>query len=362
MIRPPRSSAPPPARALWAAPIATVLIVVPILIAPSALSAQFSPLGFENTVSLQVSPRYPEPDARVTLTLSSTYFDLSASAITWYVDGDKQPTEGDRSLTIDTGPSGRVIAVSVVVENSEGTAEANARIIPAEVDLLAEANTFTPPFYSGRARASAGSTVTLQALPRLVPPGAGAIPAEQLNFTWRRNGDVLGSLSGRGRQTLTIPAPLLFGADTISVEVVSTDKTIGAETSISINTQDPELVLYFEDPRYGVLYGRALGSLSVVNEREAVFVAVPYFAPVRSSADASLRYAWRVNRTEVLNDGPDPHKITIDAANSSGLALIELAITHATNFFIEATERWNVTFEAENDFASPLIPTPGSAF
>src|SRR3989344_6394232 len=322
------------------------LLVAVCLGMPGVLFAQFSPPGFENALSL-----------------TSAVSDLSSTDITWFVDGNVQEgSSGSRTMSFQSGSVGRASAVSVVVKGAEGTAEANARIIPAEVDLLFEANSFTPPFYAGRAHASAGSTVTLWAIPRLVQPGGSTIQADQVIYTWRRNGDILGSLSGRGKRSITLPAPLLFGSDSISVEATSADKAVGAESTVGVTTRDPELALYREGPRYGVLYEQAFAATSIVNDQEAVFVVVPYFAPTRRSADPLLRYQWRINRTAVQGDGTEPDKITIDAANSTGIALIELVLTHATNYFLEASGRWNITFERESDLFSPLIPTPGSAF
>ena len=50
--------------------------------------------------------------------------------------------------------------------------------------------------------------------------------------------------------------------------------------------------------------------------------------------------------------------ITINAEGSSGLAQIELALTHATNFFISSFGTWNITLSG---IGSANIPDPFGA-
>src|SRR3989344_4252761 len=86
----------------------------------------------------------------------------------------------------------------------------------------------------------------------------------------------------------------------------------------------------------------------VVLQTEMSFAAVPYFAEATEANDARLIYAWRINGNEVANDPVRPSEITINAERSSGNALIELALSHATNFFMSSFGRWGVTLAGGN--------------
>jgi hypothetical protein len=122
-----------------------------------------------------------------------------------------------------------------------------------------------------------------------------------------------------------------------------------------INPVEPVLTLYQNHPLYGILYHQALAPATFVPETEMTFVAVPYFAGVVNENDRALVFDWRVNGKAIAQSQTNPSTLTINAANSSGVALIELVLTHATNFYMDAKGLWNITFStsaAEGQFGA----------
>ena len=236
-------------------------------------------------------------------------------------------------------------SISVSLAKINPKAETEAIINPTELDLLVDSDSYVPPFYRGAARPSAGTNLRLQALPRF-KRGNAFVPASELTYTWRRNGEVLGSISGRGRAAVTLPVEHLFGTDVISVEARSSDGKLSHISSVSISAAEPILALYENHPLYGVLYNRALSNSASVSGSEATFAAIPFFAQARSIYDPALQFEWRVNSTDIPANLKNPGELTINAENSSGVAFIELAVTHATNFFLDAKGVWNVTFSS----------------
>ena len=59
-----------------------------------------------------------------------------------------------------------------------------------------------------------------------------------------------------------------------------------------------------------------------------------------------LIYAWQVNGKDVLASGAGPDEITINAGKSSGLARIELSLTHAANWLMQSIGTWSISFSA----------------
>jgi hypothetical protein len=155
---------------------------------------------------------------------------------------------------------------------------------------------------------------------------------------------VLGSISGRGKSSVSIDAPTLFGTDTISVEAVSADAFVSGEASVAISDKAPDLVLYEDHPLFGIMFHTAIGPNAFIPESEMSFTAIPYFAPAHSAADPSLDYAWRVNGSPLSGAAGTPNEITINAAGSGGPARIQLSLSHATNYFFGADGAWGVTF------------------
>ncbi|MEK7156239.1 MAG: hypothetical protein AAB790_00320 [Patescibacteria group bacterium] len=309
--------------------------------------AQFGLNDPGNALSIQFSPATPGPGDTVTVSVQSSLLDIRDSDILWEVGGKKiAQGKGVASAPVTAGALGEATTVAVTVAAQDGmSATAEAVIIPTELDLLVDSDSYTPPFYRGAPRPSAGTTLRLQTFPRFKRGGV-MIPAEQLIYTWRRNGEVLGSISGRGKAAAVIPVEHLFGTDTISVEARSADDRLAHVSSVSVTIQEPTLELYEDHPLYGVLYHRALPNSASLAGSEATFAAIPYFAQARNIYDPALQFDWRVNSTDIPANLKNPGELTINAENSSGIAFIELAVTHATNFFFDAKGTWNVTFSS----------------
>ena len=324
-----------------------IFLCISLLAVAFPAHAQLSLTNPGNALSIRFLPAAPGPGDTVTLTVQSSLFDIAESDVLWEANGKKiSQGKGAASASVTAGALGEETTVSVSVTAADGTsAAAEAIINPTELDLLVDSDSYVPPFYRGAARPSAGTNLRLQALPRF-KRGNAFVPASELTYTWRRNGEVLGSISGRGRAAVTLPVEHLFGTDTISVEARSSDGKLSHVSSVSVSAAEPILALYENHPLYGVLYHRALSSATSLGGTEATFAAIPFFAQARNIYDAALRFDWRVNSEKIPANPTNPGELTINAENSTGIAFVELQVTHATNFFLEAKERWNITFSS----------------
>ncbi len=327
------------------------------LFAALPVSAQRSIPGIETSIILRMEPTYPAPNSDVRITAQSTAIDIATADTTWRVD-DEVAAEGVglRTLDIKTGAVGERTVVKVDVVTEFGTASAQIVVIPTEVDLLWESNSYTPALYRGRALPSAGTSLRLQAMPRFKDSSGKDIPSSALTFTWYKNGAPLLSVSGTGRATAVVPAPYLYGSDVFEVEAATHDEGLAARTSVRIASQEPVVTLYKEHPLFGTMYFEALGSRSTVPDEELSFSAIPYFAQVQSADSRELVYAWSVNGRAVAANTEKPSTITIDASNSDGIASIRLLLTHTTNLFLESVDNWVVTFANVIDSVDPFRP------
>ncbi|MDB5238235.1 MAG: seg [Candidatus Kaiserbacteria bacterium] len=306
--------------------------------------AQFSIPGADSAVSISTAPAYPGPNASVTLTVQSALYDVGNGTITWTAGGRViAQGVGATEAHIVTGPIGSATQVQVTVSGDNGTASRAITITPASIDLLWESDSYTPPFYRGRALSSAGSSVTVVAIPHLVRSGS-AIPPETLTYTWKKDGAVVSSASGRGKSTAVFDGPMLYGTSAISVTAASSDGTLAANGILRIPDTAPRLMLYEDTPLFGILYNKALVNTTYIPETEMSFTVVPFFGPTVSATDPRLEYAWTVNGTSVTPDPAKPYEITINAEKSTGIANIGLELTHSTNYFLDAQGSWGITF------------------
>lgn len=344
-----------------AAIISASLVAAILAFAATAASAQvdfgLSSLANSDDLTLTTSPEHPAPGDSVRVTAESSSLDLQTADIEWLVNSaPAQKGASPGAIDVVAGPFGSETDVAAIVRvDGVERASAMAAMRPTELDLLWESDSFTPPFFPGRALPSAGTHLRLEAMPRLVRSDGTAVPVGDITFTWRRNGSVMGTVSGRGKSRITVDAPALFGNDTIAVEAKTDDGQLDAAASAQIPSLDPVLDLYEDNALFGVLYHRALGAQTSISQTETSFAAIPYFAEAQNADDPALSYAWQVNGAPVSNDLKHPSEITINAQNSSGAALIELALTSPTNFFLQSFGKWGAILSGDsgNPFQTP---------
>lgn len=306
------------------------------------------------TMDIEMDPSFPSGEDFVTFTAQSVSFDLQRANITWYVDNELH-SEGPAltSISLILGPIGTQTTVTAVAEGIEGTSRADRTVTPAAVDLFWEARSYAPPFYRGRPLSSPRSTIVAGTIVRMVRPDGTRLASSDIIYTWRRNGTVVVSASGRGKVAATFPAPTLFGQDSLSVEAESLDGSLVASASAIIPSHDPGVTLYQDHPLFGILFHNAIPREAVFPESEAAFVAIPYFAAVTSSDDPGFSYDWNVNGIYIPPDPQRPSRLVINAENSDGIANLELAISHAQDIFLSIRDTWRLSFDSRGIFGAP---------
>src|SRR3989344_544105 len=227
------------------------LLVVLVALSSSVAYAQ---LDFGPDFSLSIEPEHPAPGGSVHAEVASILLDLEGGEIVWYVNGAERARGTGRTeieLTIGTLGTETMVRATLLDEGFERAA-AETVIRPAEIDLLWESDSYVPPFFHGRALASAGTNLRMEALPRFKRADGSSVARDDITFTWRRNGYVIASVSGRGKYRALIPSPPLFGTDTISVEARTPDGAFAADASARIPSTEPVLSLYEDHPLFGV--------------------------------------------------------------------------------------------------------------
>ena len=310
--------------------------------------------GAGSDLSLTMTPTHPEPGDTVHLVAKSSSLDLSSSSITWSANGHILKSAANMTeIDIPAGTLGTETDITLSATSPDGGAgSAQATIIPTQMDLLYDANSYVPPFYEGRTLPSAGTTLNLQAIAHFKRSNGTSVAPSDITYTWRKNGVVLGSMSGRGKSAITVPSPGLFETTTFSVDAVSSDQTLAGSASAVIASVEPLLILYQDHPLFGITYYNALGTQTGIADTEMSFAATPYFAQAVSANDPRLVYDWKVNNTAITADPKNPSEITINADNSDGNAAISLEATHVKNYLMDSKGSWTVSFSTGGSFVS----------
>lgn len=307
--------------------------------------------GFEQNLLIKVTPTTPSPYEEIVIEIESFITNLDRAEITWLVDGDTRLSGvGIKKLRIVVGDLGEETSVSIIIDTQEGNRIVKQlSFLPALVDLVWEADTYTPPFYKGKPLISSDNTLSIIALPQLTIDGRSFLNPKNLVYTWSRDRRILGSESGFGKQTLVIDGPSIFQDTIISVEVSSLDTSLRAHKTISITPQDPEILFYEKHPLRGILYNKALVGTFTLYSDEFVLRAEPYFMSNKDSKN-NLEYNWTLDGKKITSVGNE-QEITIRQTEGTGMSTIALEINNIRKFLQGARSSLTLRFGLKKEFS-----------
>jgi len=329
--------------------IASALFSV-VLLSPIGVSAQLTLPNLGTPLIFSLSPEFPTPNNSVTVTAQSFSTDLSSATISWYVNGSLLVRGvGRTSVDVATGDVGTETIVAASIATSENTTLFDQIAIrPTSVSLLWEANSYTPPFYKGRALPSAGTIVRAEARSVFTRPNGSSVPRDSLLYTWKKNGQVIAGSSGKGKWSMKTTAPALFGEDILSVTVESEDRTLQGNALVRIPSTEPVLTLYEDSPLLGVTYYRSLSKNISVESSETTFALVPFFTSAETLFDRTLLYTWKIDGVTIPTDSADPFRIILTAPEGvSGTASLDVIVEHISNFFQTGSNSWTFSVSEE---------------
>lgn len=294
--------------------------------------------NLETAIIIRADPPSPGPGEAVHLTVESPVYDLLHDNVSWTING-RAAAEGIGVTATDyvMNAKGDSLHVSVNVSDPVwGAAAQEVEIVPLQLDLLFDAPSYVPPFYRGRAMPSSGGTVRLQAVAHFKKDGA-FVADKDITYIWKRNGQALGTISGLGRSSAVIDAPLPGDTDTITVRADAANGTLSATASVAIPSGEVALALYEDHPLFGVMFHQMLPE-RINLPSGTVVSAIPYFATITSLLDPTLRFNWTLNQSSVQASSTRRNEITL--ISNTDNANLHLDLTHAVNFFLRAEGDW----------------------
>lgn len=307
------------------------------------LSAQI-PQG--ESLEIIVNPEFPEPGSVATLSLSTFSFDSDGADIVWRVGGVVVlQGVGQKNLRVFLGEAGEETRVSVSVTSGLGASfERSITIRPASVDIIAEPLTYTPPFYKGAARLTSEALVRLTAAPLLVDGGGRAVPSRDLIYTWYEEDEPIAEISGAGKQSVIVSAPVEGVSAAIGVRVQSRDRRLAAQKYIDLVPERPRVILYEDHPTLGIRYNRAFTVGARVTDPETTFVVEPYFFSVASRSSPNLTYNWSADGQDIFFEGGDRGILTLrQEGESEGRVDIGLTLQNVAQV-LQAVEQSFLVF------------------
>ncbi|MBL1434142.1 hypothetical protein COB87_001025 [Candidatus Wolfebacteria bacterium] len=300
----------------------------------------------ERSFDFKVTPLFPNPGESVSVFAETYSFDISRAQVVWSVDG-KVINEGRGLKTVEflVGDVGEKTNVSFTATRNGETISHTISITPSVIDLIVEAETYTPPLYKGAALATHKASVRIIATPSF----GNGYTSKDFIYTWRINGTVQGSISGAGRDVLnTVAAPFSRRLN-IRVDVASIDGKVQGRKSVSIKTERPEVLLYAINPLLGLSTTNILANETELNADEVTINAEPFYVPGIYRESLPITYAWKLNGTRVSSTNDDLGTITLrQAGNGRGRAQISVSIEHPQEVTLQGGDSASFTFGIEN--------------
>lgn len=296
------------------------------------LSVVFPTAAFAGVVDITLSPEIPEPNQIISAGLSGVLVDLNLSDIYWYLDDEIQKHGiGEKNFSFTSGDVDEKTVLDIIIIIPDGRRIDLQKIIaPIEVDLLWEADTYTPPFYRGKALPTYKSSIKVVAIPN----------SKNINtkfiYTWSISnlGNIVGA-DGYNRTKFTTFGSYAGYNREVNVSMVSFDKSKKVKKSIKIKSVEPELVLYENNSLMGTLLNKALYNTKEITGNEFSVKAEPYFVTIGEMKD--LKYEWAINNVKVESENDRDKMITfIKPDDGSGKARLEAYIKNMANTYQKA--------------------------
>lgn len=323
--------------------------LVLLLMTPQKTYAQFS--LFDATAGLDISllanPENPTPFSEIRFTLESFNVDLDRLPITWLVNGQQiNSGVGVTQINITVGDIGSRTDVEARVRLTSGEIVTKRFVVsPGSVDILWEAiDSYTPPFYKGKALPSRQSRIKFVALPQ-VRSGESLISPKQFKYTWERDFSVIDTESGFGKDAMTIQNGIVSKKETVSVKAVSQDGSNTAVSQVTVPMFEPEIVGYIK--RIGLGKSKtAITSATISSGQDIVVLAEPFFFSTEENHVGNLSYTWRAQGQQLRGAEGKILKTELPLQNpgESGSVTISLDVDHVDLPFQTASTSFSLIF------------------
>ena len=284
-------------------------------------------------LDINISPETPKPNDDVTITIETYGLDLNSTDIQWLLNG-KEILRGDgkKVFTFNVGSTGESKVNLNIFPKDQPQIARTFSFNPSNVDLLWQSETYTPPFYKGKALFSPESSVTMVAIPNFVS-GNSRVNDSNVVYKWSIDREVMGDNSGYGKNYFKYTADIIPLDKDMAVEAYpagqETRKGVG-ETTLS--TKNSFALFYEDNPTNGVMFNYSLtDQINLGLRNESKISVFPYNFSV-DNKNSGLEYTWYVN-SEKIDIPSNTNTITLkkNAQEKVDLASVLVNLSNPTH-------------------------------
>lgn len=310
-----------------------IFVFLPKLSSAQTLSIPGQIPDIEEQVSLDMNPGSPAPNEQVKLKLNAYGTDLSRAFISWKINGVRQKEgRGEQEFELNSGNIGTKTTIEISIKPLNGPLiEKTVSFTPQEVDLIWEARSYTPPFYRGKSFQGHLGEAVVVAIPNFKKENKQSVNSDSMKYTWQRNQQVVGESGGYQKNSFKFFGTILSKPEEIQVKV---EDDVGgvARKFITITPKTPKVLLYENNPLYGLLFNKTSGVFNM-QEKELSIVGMPMFFETSTKNAPQIEYSWKVN--DETDSSFKSSSITLRNNGEKGVAKISLKARHIKNFLQE---------------------------
>src|SRR3989338_388909 len=280
-------------------------------------------LSSSNDFDISLSNRYPFSNEEIKAEIINVNFDILKSDIKWLLNNKViHKGKAEDKVIFKTEELGSSTSLTAVVAGPGGISIQKTVILrPTTVDLLFQADTYTPYFYKGKSFISPLANATVAAIPHFIFQNK-KISSENLLFKWYLNNEF--KASGWGKDSWAFKTGVFSGENyDVKVKIANQNETLIQEGILRLTTQNPEIIFYEYGADEGVKFQKAISDFKTAAGEYVRFIAEPYFAP--NSQLNGLIYDWKINNQKLMTQEPPFNVLNFSSTpGSSGNALISL--------------------------------------
>lgn len=266
------------------------------------LSAKM-PDDVKEQVSIDITPEVPRPGDKVTITVSAYGgIDINSSVIDWIMDGKSALRGvGKKAFSFYPPGNGKVTNIGLHIKPQYGLEIVRLfKFNPSEVDVLWQADTYTPPFYRGKALYTPQADVQFVAIPNITKKNGTKIQPQNTVYAWELDYSADAANSGYGVDSYNFTGSILSKPTNVRVTAYDPlDKNSTGVGSLDLENIQPILLMYEMHPTYGTLFNTAATGAFNFQQNDIQLGAYPFFYSTASKKNVT--YKWSINDQEVKN-------------------------------------------------------------
>jgi hypothetical protein len=252
--------------------------------------------------------------------------DINNANISWSINGkNTQSGTGLTTLEVNAPALGGRLSVRVSATTPEGTTVSSSIVVTSgSIDLIIESDGETHDFFKGKISPTYQSKTKIIAIPHISNSKGGEYDPKNLVYKWEKGDRVIEDQSGFGRQSLTVTGDTIPRPYEITVTASTRDGSFKTQTKTSIESNEPSISFYINDPLYGPLFNKVISStIRIGSQKETGILAIPYGL---NNSSSGFEYEWKINNIPKPDLSTGPYIIIRAPDQGSGSSNISLDI------------------------------------